>query len=87
MIAKLLTASLIPVIILNVFGHVTGVIWLFILGEWRIVLLGWLISIAFTFVYSVIMIIQVPLAALLSFLQERRKNVALITVVGWTFPP
>jgi hypothetical protein len=50
--------SLVPIIVLNILGVVTGAIWLFIMGEWKLVLIGFLVDIVFTFAFPIIMIVQ-----------------------------
>ncbi len=73
MINALMGISLVPIIVLNIFGSITGAIWLFIIGEWQLVLIGFLADVVFTFAYPLIMIVQMPLALLMKYLADKNK--------------
>ncbi len=78
---RIFDAFSIPILVLNIFGHIIGAIWLFILGEWRVVIFGWLTGIAFYFVYPIVIgLIQMPFTAVMS--SQKRFN-PLVSITGF----
>lgn len=79
-IEKFISVSFIPIIVLNIFGSIIGAIWLIILGEWKLVLGAFFVSVWFSFMYSIIMLVQIPLAGLLNyFMEKKQKALSAIT--------
>ena len=79
---KFINASLIPVMVLNIGAAIVGGIWLLILGEWRLVLLGVIVAAVMPWIYSLLMIVTMPFMSLIVHLQEKRKKFLFI-LVGW----
>lgn len=68
-------ASIISIIsVLNIGSWLVGAIWLAILGEWRLLLYGLLLSIAMPYVYSLVIIPQMLLAAWLAMAFEKKQK-------------
>ena len=76
-VEKLIGISFVPIVALNILGGIGGAIWLLVLGEWKLVLIAVLVSIAFPFAYSVIMLVQVPLSALMHHFKDKNRKLAL----------
>jgi len=78
--SKIFSAISIPIIFLNFFGEIVGGIWLLFLGQWKLVLVAFLFTLFVPYGYSIVFLIQMPLAALLVFAQNKNKKyLALIT--------
>jgi len=79
---KLITISFAPIVGLNIAGGIAGAIWLLVLGEWRLVLIAILVSIAFPFAYSLISMPQIGLLALMHRFRDRHRKLALAVGFG-----
>ncbi len=62
-----------PIIILNFLGLIIGGIWLLVLGNWELVVGGIIIIIVVPYMYLIVALFQMPLTALLVYLQNRNK--------------
>lgn len=81
-IEGIISASLIPIIVLNIVGGLIGAIWLFILGEWKLVIGAFIVSCIFPFAYSLIFLIRLPLIGITVW-SMGKKNKILPTVLGF----
>lgn len=82
LLENIISVSFIPIIILNIGGAIVGAIWLFVIGEWKLVIGAFIISCIFPFVYSLIMLIQLPLDILLGWFVERKKK-SFVAITGF----
>ena len=70
-----LTKSILPIIILlNFLGGIIGGVWLFILGEWEFILIGFIISIFFPWIYTLISMVITPVNLLTAYFYKKSKK-------------
>jgi len=81
-IEGIISTSLIPIIILNIVGGIIGAIWLFSLGEWKLVIGAFIVSCLVPFIYSLIFLIRLPFVALIVWLMGK-KNKTLPATLGF----
>ncbi len=79
---NLFNVSLIPIMILNIGAAIVGAIWLFVLGDWLLVVLGVLVGIILPWIYSIVMFITIPLTKLTLYLHGKRKKL-LTLLIAW----
>ena len=80
---KIIELSMPFVLVMNFFGGIVGGIWILILGEWRFVIFGILVSIIFVFIYTIIlMIIQNPIWIGALFEKKYKKLALFLTAIG-----
>jgi len=71
-----LTKSILPIIILlNFLGGIIGGVWLFILGEWEFILIGFIISIFFPWIYTLISMVITPVNLLTAYFYKKSKKI------------
>ncbi|MDO8486205.1 MAG: hypothetical protein Q7S77_00700 [Candidatus Staskawiczbacteria bacterium] len=74
---------IVPIIFLNFFGEIVGAIWLLIIGQWQLVIIGVIISFIFPFIYSIISLVtQFPLGGLALWAEKKNKKI-LMLVLGF----
>lgn len=79
-ISKIISTISVPIFLLNFFGEIVGGIWLIILGQWKLVLGAFLFSMFVPWAFSIVTLIQMPMLALVLFLQKRNlKSFYIIT--------
>lgn len=64
----------IPIIFANFFGEIVGAIWLLFLGQWQLVILGFILTFLIPYIYTLSLLIQIPLASLLAYTQKHNKK-------------
>jgi hypothetical protein len=72
--SKILSAISIPIIFLNFFGGIISGIWLLFLGQWKLVLGAVFFTIFVPYAYSIVLLIQMPLASLIVFAKNKNKK-------------
>jgi hypothetical protein len=78
-ISLALSIIFIPILVLNIFGEIIGGVWLMFLGEWKLVICWFIFSIFAPYAYSIVLLIQIPLAGLsILTLKKNMKNLTLI---------
>ncbi len=70
----------VPIMLLNVFGGIISGIWLIALGQWKLVVGAFFFTMLVPWAYSLVAILQMPLAALLMYAQERNKKKLCLTL-------
>ncbi|MGV7931379.1 MAG: hypothetical protein AB2L13_21155 [Spirochaetota bacterium] len=74
MFFKIIEIFSFPVMLLNMGGGIIGGIWLLILGEWRLLLIGIILIIISKWVLSILMMVGMPLTGIALYFYNR-KNV------------
>lgn len=69
-----------PISILNFLGAIAGGIWLLFLGQWEVVVMGFILAIIIPFAYSIVAAIQLPLSLLMEFLRKKNKKFTNLTI-------
>jgi len=75
----ILSALSIPIIFLNFFGGIIAAIWLLFLGQWELVLVAFIFTMIVPYAYLIVVLIQMPLIALLSYAQNKNKKILALT--------
>ncbi len=57
-LGKFVSASMVPIMVMNFLSGIVGGAWLLLLGQWRVVLLGFLTGMMFPWAYSIIALVQ-----------------------------
>ncbi len=73
-IEKIILATTVPIIIFSLFGGMVGGYGLLFLGEWRLVIFSFLVTLFFPYTYAIITIPFLPLHALMFHLLEKNKR-------------
>ncbi len=80
LIEKIISATTVPIMILNFFGAFIGGIWLLFLGEWKLVLGALIFSFIFPSVYGLIVMPLLPLDFLMFKLIEKDKKKSAMVI-------
>lgn len=70
MLSKIMNILSLPIIILNIFGGIVGVIWLIFLGEWKLITIGILLVLTSHWIISILMIPSLPLIGIAAYFYE-----------------
>jgi len=81
MLTGILTVITAPLLILNVIGTIIGVIWLLCIGQWKLVIVGLIVSFLFKFIYTLPALIQIPLGLLAYKCAEKKYNFLATIIV------
>lgn len=68
-----------PILFLNLLGGIVGGVWILFLGEWRLVVLGIILSSIIPLLYSLTLLIQMPMFLFIDYLQKHGKK--LLTMI------
>ena len=80
---RLATITLFPLIILNAFAGITGLIWLLILGEWKLVLIALVFYFFISWLLSFVLLIPMPFSYLgIHFLKKSNFLSSLFMFLG-----
>jgi len=70
---KLLSLIAVPIRLMNYFAGIVGGIWLLIIGEWRLVVLGLVALLIMHWVVSILLMVNLPFLAL-ALNWEKKRN-------------
>ncbi len=70
-----------PLVILNVIGTIVAVIWLLCVGQWKLIILGFIVSFLFKFAYMIPALIHLPLGFLALKCMEKKYNLLSLFIV------
>lgn len=78
----LMTIMSIPILILNLTSGLIGVIWLIILGQWGIIIYGFVLGMVMPWAYSITVLPSMGIMFLLDLFQKH-KNIFLVSLTGY----
>ncbi len=80
LLENILSLLLSPLIILNVLGSFVSIIWLLILGQWKLVIAGFISGFLFQFAYTLPALIHISLGLLVYKFAEKRQKFLAVSV-------
>ncbi len=78
--SNILKVTIYPIIFLNFFGIIAGAIWLLFLRQWGLVVSGILIDIIAPFIFSIVLLIEIPLAGLVTYAYTKNKKIFALVI-------
>ena len=91
------SVMLVPFLLLNFTSFLVGGIWLLFLGEWRLVLMGFLVDFFIPFIWMGVVLVQAPLMLLVHYMSEKGMNILMmipayismlighVAILAWVF--
>jgi len=73
MLNKIVEILGVPIMILNIAGGIVGGIWLAILGEWKLIVIGVLLVFTSHLILSILMMPSLPIAGIAAYFYERKN--------------